>query len=159
MSKVRAKNIDADIVRSAVQIIDSWATNKLTWELLIEALSASGLPTYTRQALDRQPRIKSAYGVRVETLRAQRSKLGGEPKAIVDIRDARVLSLEATVKRLTKENDFLLEKFMRWLYNATAAGLSPEELDRPLPDIDRNSRPDMDTQNDDLAKGRRRPRK
>lgn len=142
MSKIRAKNIDAAIVEAAVKLIDSWSTNKLTWDLLIESLSASGLPTYTRQALDRQPLIKSAYNIRVKTLRTQRSSGVEPPSPIVNIRDARVMSLEATVTRLTVQNDFLLEKFHRWLSNATSAGLSTDKLDRPLPDMDRNSRPD-----------------
>lgn len=142
MSKVRAKNMDAAIVKAAVKVIDSWPTNKLTWDLLVDALSASGLPTYTRQALDRQPLIKSAYNIRVKTLREQRSSAVEPPSPILNLRDARVMSLEATVTRLTVQNNFLLEKFHRWLSNATAAGLSTDELDRPLPDVDRNSRPD-----------------
>lgn len=145
MSKIRAKNIDAAIVDAAVKLIDSWPTSKLTWDLLIEALGASGLPTYTRQALDRQPLIKSAYNIRVKTLRTQRSSGVEPPPPVVNLRDARVMSLEATVTRLTVQNGFLLEKFHRWLSNATAAGLSTDELDRPLPDVDRNSRPDIET--------------
>jgi hypothetical protein len=88
-------------------------------------------------------------------LREQRSKHKKSPALSEEVGDPRVLSLEATVTRLTAENRFLVEKFMRWLYNATAAGMSTDQLDLPLPDIDRNSRPDMD----DSVKESKKPRK
>lgn len=148
--------MDAAIVEAAVKIIDSWPTSKLTWDLLVDALSASGLPTYTRQALDRQPLIKSAYTIRVKTLRTQRSSGMEPPSPVINLRDVRVMTLEATVTRLTAQNNFLLEKFHRWLSNATAAGLSTDELDRPLPDVDRNSRTDGETPS---KKSRKQPPK
>ena len=155
MNKVRAKNVDDEIVRVAVQIIDAWPTTKLTWDFLIEALTDAGLPRYTRQALDRQPQIKSAYTIRVGMLRDQRSQHKKSPALSEEVRDPRVQSLEATVTRLTAENRFFVEKFMRWLYNATAAGMSTDQLDLPLPDIDRNSRPDTDVS----VKESKKPRK
>ena len=46
---------------------------------------------------------------------------------------ARITELTDRVDRLTKENERLLEQFVRWSHNAAIRGLSPEDLDQPLP--------------------------
>ena len=47
--------------------------------------------------------------------------------------DSRQRELEARVERLTRENNRLLEQFVRWAHNASRRGMSLEDLDRPLP--------------------------
>lgn len=142
MTKLRAKNLSDEMIAEIVEVIDGWNSEKLTWGILIEVLRTTGLPEYTRQALDRHPRIKLAYHSRKEMLREKRFNGSVQPSAKVPLDDSRVEILEATVNRLKKENNHLLELFMRWLYNATSAGLSTADLDKPMPHVDRDTTPD-----------------
>ncbi|MCB4749707.1 MAG: hypothetical protein LGB78_09050 [Sulfurovum sp.] len=45
--------------------------------------------------------------------------------------------IKAENKRLKKEKQDLLAQFARWAYNSYAKGVSKEELDKPLPIINR----------------------
>jgi predicted nuclease with TOPRIM domain len=142
MTKLRAENLNEEIITKIVVVIDGWTMEKLTWDMLIEALCVAGLPKYTRQALDRHSLIKLAYHSRKEMLREKRSGNSAQPSAKSPHYSARVENLEATVKRLKKENGHLLELFKRWLYNATSAGLSTDDLNKPMPHVDRGTTPD-----------------
>jgi predicted nuclease with TOPRIM domain len=137
MNKVRGSNLNEKIIEDIVEVIDEWSSQKLTWDLLIEAINQAGLPLYTRQALERRPRIKLAYLARKEALRAKPGQKN-EAQPNTDADNAEIEKLKAKVKRLELENNHLHEVFKRWLYNATNAGVSTDVLDRPMPDIDRN---------------------
>jgi hypothetical protein len=47
------------------------------------------------------------------------------------------MRLEAKLERLERENAHLMEKFVRWAYNAHQKGLTEQYLDTPLGIIDR----------------------
>ena len=44
---------------------------------------------------------------------------------------------KAKTMRLEAENTNLLDQFRRWAYNASIAGFTPEKLNAPLPEVDR----------------------
>lgn len=60
--KKRSKNLgDAD-VKQIAEILDGWA-DKLSWELLIEAIELRMFNRYTRQALYKHERIPSCFRI------------------------------------------------------------------------------------------------
>lgn len=118
-------------------ILDGCA-GPLSWKILIEAIEDLTRVRYTRQALNNHARIKLAFSVRRETLKATGVSMRvnaktPEVEALLQI-NAR---LEAEIDRLKAENTGLLEQFVRWSYNANNRGLHEEVLNRPLPDVNR----------------------
>jgi hypothetical protein len=59
--------------------------------------------------------------------------------ASLSIAEQRIRRLEGENNRLKEDNDRLLERFIRWQYNAYKFGMSKEKLEAPLPEIDRDS--------------------
>lgn len=136
----RSKNLGDSEIEAIVGVLDGW-TEKLTWELLIDATETRTQMRYTRQALNQHVRIKQAFQLTKERLsgapRAQKqlnSGLNGtEAKAFMD----RFHKLEAENTRLKLENERLLEQFVVWAYNASNRGLDADYLSQPLPRVDR----------------------
>lgn len=133
----RAKNLtDTDIER-IVTILDGWS-GKLSWDLLIQAVTRHLKSTYTRQALNSHRRIRDAFTLRKE-------KLSGVPA--IERKKAEAPELQAALERLARvegenqrikmENDRLLEKFATWAYNAHTRGLTEDFLSQPLPKVNR----------------------
>jgi hypothetical protein len=133
----RSANIDEDTIRRVISVLDNWTKPKLTWDALTDELSLSGLPDYTRQALERQPLIKSAYSSMKISLRAENGGMRSTTRARDSDLCSKIRSLERKIQRLEKENSNLLERFLRWLHNANNSGLSIEQLELPLPEIER----------------------
>jgi hypothetical protein len=138
MTRRRAKNLNDDTIGLIVRVLDGW-TGKLSWDLLIDALGQRLRTCYTRQALDKHARIKSAFQVAKVRMRnvsatEPRSKLSAMDIAVLTQRFQR---LEAEHSRLKRENDRLLEQFVTWSYNAHLKGLTKEYLNTPLPRVDR----------------------
>ena len=116
-----------------VEVLDGWS-GKLTWDRLIETIQPR-VGEYTRQALNNHTRIKSAFDQRKKTLRVAR----GFDEKPVELQKAlqRIYKLEAANQRISRENDQLLEQFVRWAYNAANKGMSEDQLNTALPEIDR----------------------
>lgn len=116
-------------------ILDGWNGN-LTWNALIDAVIVRLKRKYTRQALDRHSRIKSAYSNRKEALRGKTAR--PEVKSLeLQMSLERIDRLKAEIQRLMAENKQLLEQFARWAYNAHCKGLTEWQLNQPLPPVDR----------------------
>lgn len=135
MKNKRAKNLsDADI-KNIVEILDGW-TGKLTWDLLIDAVTVRMFNRYTRQALFKHERVRNAY-----ELKKKNSSKANEPDNRVSpemkIALERIARLEAENRRLESENEHLLEQFTRWAYNAHVRGLGKDFLSQPLPGVNR----------------------
>lgn len=123
------KMTDATI-EIAVQLLDIWQ-KKLYWDLYLAELESQINHRYTKAAMLRQPRIKAAW-VRAK-LRAFESGESIHKGTALEQANKKILKLELTVERLTRENQQLLEQFVRWAHNATRRGLTPYDLDKPLP--------------------------
>ncbi len=131
----RSRNLTPSAIEQVVSILDGWA-GKLTWDLLIVAVSRHLRSTYTRQALHKHERIRHAFTLRKQALMdSPVSKKAATPElqAAAD----RIARLEGENQRLRMENDRLLEQFVRWAYNAFSRGLDEQFLSRPLPPTDR----------------------
>ena len=137
MTRERAKNIGDDDIAAIVGMLDGWS-GKLSWELLIDVIQKRTRARYTRQALHRHERIRSAFSLRKKSLagsvvRSPDLDMSPELKAALDLIDR----LRAENQRLKAEAEQLLEQFARWAYNAHTRNLSEGFLNTPLPKPDR----------------------
>lgn len=136
----RAKNIDEQVIDQIISILDGWS-GKLSWELLIDAISGRIYSHYTRQALSKHARIKNAFAVRKKKLSGsdnQQHKIDSfSPELQLSMQ--RISRLEAEVERLKSENNNLLEQFFRWAYNAHTRGLDKDFLNQPLGRVHRDA--------------------
>lgn len=128
------KLTDKDI-QTIVGIIDGWQ-GKLTYEKLIDATEIPLRQRFTRQALFGHVRIREAFDNRKNALR---NGSAGKQVKSVELQKAleRIDRLEAENQRLKSESEALLSQFVRWAYNAHSKGLTPDFLNRALPDVDR----------------------
>lgn len=138
VNKSRAKNLDDGAIDLIVGVFDGWS-GKLTWDLLIDAVEKRMRTRYTRQALDKHARIKTAYQVTKERLSGVPRTERPQPLSAVEVGalTERLKRLEAENKRLKLENERLLEQFATWAYNAHLKGLTKGYLNSPLSRVDR----------------------
>lgn len=125
-----APKLTDNSIDTAVKVLDGWA-GKLTWERYLAVLELEIGHKYTKAAMLRHPRIADAWREAKE--RSSNVTKGGYGNVALSQAKARIQRLEARVARLEKENHQLLEQFLRWSYNANSRGLTPEVLNRPLP--------------------------
>ncbi|WP_417820385.1 hypothetical protein [Terasakiella sp.] len=129
------KHLNDRKIAVIVETIDGWS-GKLTWGLLLEKIEPK-VGRYTRQTLNSHVRIKSAFEERKKALRGARgASIDDKP---IELQKAlqKIKKLEATNDRLSRENQELLEQFVRWSYNAHCKGVTVDHLNAPLPAIDR----------------------
>lgn len=119
-------------IDKAVRLLDGWV-GKLTWDRYLAMLEVDIGHKYTKAAMLRHPRIKSAWDHAKE--HAKDDNGVSVSRSAVETTKAleRVKLLETRVERLTRENYALLEQFVRWSHNAVRGGLTLDDLDRPLP--------------------------
>jgi len=134
--KRRSKNLSDEAIEQVVRVLDGWS-GKLTWDDLIEALVPRLHYLYTRQALFKHERIKTAFALRKTELRGETASDEGRHTGPCEQVWARVERLEAENRRLEAENQRLLEQFVVWAYNAYTRGLTKEFLSQPLPRVNR----------------------
>lgn len=149
--KPRAKNLTASEVETIVGLIDGW-TGKLTWDLLRAAIATRSSQTYERQTLAGHRDIQLAFSSKKTTpTPAKKPALSPELEAAEQVIDR----LEATVKRLTLENNSFIEQFVRWAHNASLRGLDEDFLNQPLPPVDREKTKEDKKRLDRVPKPRR----
>jgi hypothetical protein len=139
MSRKRSRNLDDAAIGEIVGLLDGW-TAPLSWKALIEAIEDLMRVRYTRQALNNHERIKLAFSLRREALKAVGVPVRGRAKS-PEVEALRQINarLQAQNERLKTENTRLLEQFARWAYNAHNRGVREEVLNRALPEINRDS--------------------
>lgn len=127
--------IDEAAVQRVCQIIRTWpATIPLTWEALVKMTAQVEKGGWTRQGLNRHKAIVDAFQQRKIDLR----------KSPKPSKDPLVVVLRRQIEDREAENQFLREKlahyeerFIVMIRNATARGLTRNDLEAPLPPIDR----------------------
>lgn len=132
----RGKNLSTADIQAIVEILDGW-TGPLSWNLLIDQIFTQLHRRYTRQALHKHERVRLAFaGYRdagAKTLGNSSKPRSKELRASLE----RIARLEAENSRLMRENNALLEQFVRWAYNAHSRGLTEDFLNQPLMPVDR----------------------
>lgn len=131
-----AKHLTLKDISTIINLIDS-AQEKLTWDGLCDSAEPLIGTRPTRQTLNAHERIKTAFALKKEQLKAgfQTSK---RPASLA-IAEQRIKRLESENDRLKRENERLLQRFATWQYNAYKNGMTPAKLDAPLSAIDRDS--------------------
>jgi len=134
-TRERSKNLDDLAIAKIVEILDGYS-GKLTWDSLISDVELKLKELYTRQTLSKHTRIKSAYDLTKERLK-DRSANNKVTSPEIQILLQKIEKLKAQNARLEKENNNLLMQFIIWSRNASAKGLTKDDLDLPLPNINR----------------------
>ncbi|MBS7847612.1 hypothetical protein KFF47_33045 [Pseudomonas fluorescens] len=131
-----AKHLTKKDIEILVNLIDAWE-GTLGWEALCDAVSPliGGRPT--RQTLSSHSQVKAAFGHKKQQLKS--GFIGTKRPASLNIAEQRIRRLESENDRLKAENGRLLERFLKWQYNAYRCGISQDKLDVSLPSIDRDS--------------------
>jgi hypothetical protein len=128
-----APRLSASDIERAVRLLDGW-TGKLTWDRYLAVLQIEIGHLYTKPGMRKHARVLNAWDMAQRRL-AEGSREVGPRKggdAAIAASHRRVATLRAENARLEQENRDLLERFLRWSYNAIAAGLTPERLDASL---------------------------
>ena len=134
----RSKNISEEDEAEIISVLDGW-DSKLTWEAYRLKVNGRLLSNYTRQTLHKHPRIHQAFKRKKLSLVEGPVDSKSTGNARLDLALQQIQRLEAEKLRLEETNALLLDQFRRWLYNADVAGVGPEQLDKPLPPLDRRS--------------------
>lgn len=127
-------NKDIDIL---LGLIDSW-TGKLGWEALCDAVAPLIGARPTRQTLSSHSKVKAAFGHKKK--QQKNGFVATKRPASLSIAEQRIGRLESENSRLKSENSNLLERFIKWQYNAYKHGVSKEKLDAELPPVGRGVR-------------------
>ncbi|MDO6719707.1 tyrosine-type recombinase/integrase [Psychrosphaera sp. 1_MG-2023] len=103
-----------------------YSTGKLTWDRLRTTLQFELGHPYTKAGLRKHPEIVNAWDSAKERLKV---KIGNQkPRNHGDGALAhaysKIAKLEATIARLESEKELFLDQFLRWSYNAVAAGMT-----------------------------------
>lgn len=140
-AKKRSKNLGDSEIKQITEILDGWS-DKLTWDLLINAIELRMFSRYTRQGLYKHERIRNAFELKKTELSQGDNDIRRVSSPQLQIALDRIARLESENRRLESENNQLLEQFARWAYNAHTRGLDYDFLNRPLPLVNRGqSRP------------------
>lgn len=129
MKETIAKRLTETDINISLRLLDSWS-GKLTWETYLSVLAVELGHKYTKAAMLRHPRIKSAWNNAKDRIQ---SSEGGHGTIGMKQAENRIRILQNRVERLEQENNQLLEQFLRWAKNASEKGLNIDDLDRPLP--------------------------
>lgn len=112
----------------------SWE-GAITWAGVCAKVEALIGKSVTRQTLSGNSVIKRAYD-QAKSRSRNAPPIPPSPSSLKVAAD-RVSRLESEIAALKLENSKLIEKFLRWQYNAHIKGLTEAHLDKPLPIIDR----------------------
>lgn len=117
-------------IKSIIRIINNWPEQKLTYDLLIEAIKTNLGISRTRQALQNNPAIKMAFDDRKQAMRQASVKTGW----VKDIKEAnaKIESQAQEIARLQSINQQLLERFVIWQKNAINNGVTEQKLNQPV---------------------------
>lgn len=131
--------IRAETVQGVVQLIRGWPDGEaLSWDSVCERSASLVGYVPTRQALSSKEAIVGAFQAKKKGLRERPQTRSARPASLA-VAEQTIARLRAENEELTLINDRLKEKFVVWQYNASVGGVYPEELNRPLPRIDREA--------------------
>ena len=119
-----------------MRVLDRWE-GKLTWPLFCDRVAqVLQLDAVSRHTLMRYKGIQHRFKVRQQELRDAADQTPRD--YALETANKRIHDLEAQVRRQDDTTQLLLKKFQLWQYNAYAHNLTNEELEAPLPAVDRS---------------------
>ena len=134
----RNSHIRPDHVAGILNIIRAWDDEKLTWEAVCAASEPVLGYVPSRSGLSAHPSLLEAFQARKQGLKSSPPASRPMPSSLASA--ARQLaSKNAEIAELRRTIGKLEETFERWQYNARLRRVTLEQLDEPLPHIDRAS--------------------
>lgn len=124
----------------ALHELDKWS-GKLTWNSFAAQLAkVLGEESVSRHTLLSYPALVEAFNNRKDSLKEALNST--EKDVTLEFAKEQISILEAKVERLEKQNESLLEQFVRWQHNAymmpnVDMKVLNQRLDKPLPEVDR----------------------
>ena len=131
------RHLTDDDIEVLVRVIGTLAV--ASWDAVVRLARQRLGHAYSRQALSKHPRIRTALSARKEPLRRERP--GRRPRPKTDTEAAlleRIDALEAEVARLKADNEAMMAQFAIWAYNTHVLGIPDHRLDAPLQMVDRD---------------------
>ena len=126
--------IDADTAERICALIRSWPSGPMTWELLVETLATRGDGAWTRQGLHKHAVIAAEFAKRKKELRNGDRVVVDPERAVAN---QRIAELTSKVFELERKLAHYEERHVTMMRNAAVRGMTMEELERPLPPVDR----------------------
>jgi hypothetical protein len=130
-----AKHLTKADVEAIINIIQGWSDEKLTWDGICQSASEVVGKKPTRQSLNANELIKDAYEVKKSVLKINGPRIA-TPSSL-KVAASRIAKQQSEIDSLKAKNSALLEKFVKWQYNAYKYGMKENQLNEPLPRIDR----------------------
>jgi hypothetical protein len=130
-----AKHLKPADITAIVDIIRGWPDEKLTWERICDSANQILGSTPTRQTLNAQTSIKQAYVAKKSGLQVHAPRTA-TPSSL-SVAAQRIAHQQSVIDELKSTNAALLEQFVKWQYNAYKYGMKENQLNEPLPRIDR----------------------
>lgn len=130
-----AQHLKPADIDAIVEIIRGWPTEKLTWDVIREEAAKVIGNAPSRPTLNAHAPIKEAYSAKKRGL-----KIHGTRKAMpssLAVAAQRIARLLSENDELKKKNDALLERFVKWQYNAYKHGMKEHQLNAEMTEIDR----------------------
>ncbi|WP_257266724.1 hypothetical protein [Endozoicomonas sp. ONNA2] len=123
----------------ALHELDKWK-GKLTWDSFASCLAkVLGEEKISRHTLLSYPALVEAFNDRKKALKDKKEETG-EPDITLEVALKEIATLKAKVERLEKQNNALLEQFVRWQHNLYAmpgVDMRRLNLDKPLTGVNR----------------------
>ncbi|RRZ87004.1 hypothetical protein [Erwinia sp. 198] len=133
-------NKDISIIKNTIAGWDSEKTGKLSWEYLCDRLEPLIGKRPTRQSLGLHKDIVMAFNLKKKNIKSGNDE--EKRPANLKVASQRIRNLELKNKILAEELRSLEERFVVWQYNAIHNGISFEQLNNGLPEIDRETNAD-----------------
>jgi hypothetical protein len=125
-------------VTAIQQLIRAWGEEKLSWEAVCEAAKPILGYKPSRSGLSSHADLLNAFQARKQGLKVQPAPTRPLPSSLAAA--ARQLAAkDAEIAELNRKLAAFKQKFERWQYNARLRRVTLEQLDEPLPVIDRTS--------------------
>ncbi|MBA5688936.1 hypothetical protein [Rugamonas apoptosis] len=132
----RNKIIQNSHVTAIVDMVRSWPHETIAWDAICVASGSILGYVPTRQGLNGHQRIKDAVHAKKKLVQAHPVQRQPMPSSLAVASDS-ISRLNLIIKALEQENARLLTYVTIMQYNAYANGLTKEQIENPLPKIDR----------------------
>lgn len=129
--------LTSDEIEQIVELLTSWR-GELSWDLLTERVEALLRRSFSRQGLAKHENIQTAFQQAKDRIRTDKPTTYSEPLPEIELMQNTIDSLRAKIAVMEAERGRYEEKFATWLYNARSRGISEFDLNRQLPEVDRD---------------------
>jgi hypothetical protein len=154
-----ARHLNSRDVSAIVEMIRGSMKSKLTWQMVCDDAASLIGQTISRQSLNSHPDIKAAYVAKRKHLRAFENRVA-VPSSLA-VAGMRIARGQSTINELKDRINQLFEQHVIWQYNAHKHNITEQDLNEPLPRIDRDrtdGKTSTELEQDGKAKWPRGPR-